>query len=53
VNVEKRLTELGIILPEAPRPVAAYVPAVGSGNLLFVSGQLCPFNGELSHKSIE
>jgi enamine deaminase RidA (YjgF/YER057c/UK114 family) len=50
VNVEKRLTELGIILPEAPRPLAAYVPAVSSGNLLFVSGQLCLVNGELSHK---
>lgn len=50
MNVEKRLTELGIILPEAPRPLAAYVPAVSSGNLLFVSGQLCLVNGELSHK---
>jgi enamine deaminase RidA (YjgF/YER057c/UK114 family) len=50
VNVEKRLAELGIIMPEAPRPVAAYVPAVSSGNLLFVSGQICLVNGELSCK---
>jgi enamine deaminase RidA (YjgF/YER057c/UK114 family) len=50
MNAEKRLTELGIILPEAPRPLAAYIPAVSSGNLLFVSGQICLVNGELSHK---
>jgi enamine deaminase RidA (YjgF/YER057c/UK114 family) len=50
VSIEKRLTELGITLPEAPRPVAAYVPAVSSGNLLFVSGQLCLVNGELLSK---
>lgn len=50
MSIEKHLTELGIILPEAPRPVAAYVPAVNSGNLLFVSGQLCLVNGELLYK---
>ena len=50
MSIEKRLTELGITLPEAPRPVAAYVPAVSSGNLLFVSGQLCLVNGELLSK---
>lgn len=44
MNVEERLRELGIVLPEAPQPVAAYVPAVRSGELLYVSGQLC-FNG--------
>ena len=50
MNIEKHLSELGIILPEAPHPLAAYVPAARSGNLLFVSGQLCLVNGELSHK---
>ncbi len=50
MSIEKHLTELGITLPEAPRPVGAYVPAVSSGNLLFVSGQLCLVNGELSHQ---
>jgi enamine deaminase RidA (YjgF/YER057c/UK114 family) len=49
VKIEKHLAELGIILPEAPRPLAAYVPAVSSGNLIFVSGQLCLVNGVLSH----
>ena len=36
---EKRLKELGIVLPDCPQPVANYVPFTVSGNLLFVSGQ--------------
>ena len=42
MTVEARLAELGITLPEVAAPVAAYVPAVISGNLVFTSGQL-PF----------
>jgi enamine deaminase RidA (YjgF/YER057c/UK114 family) len=38
--VDERLKSLGIVLPDAPRPVANYVPWVRSGNLVFVSGQL-------------
>ncbi len=38
----ERLAELGIELPEVAAPVAAYVPAVRSGSLVFTSGQL-PF----------
>lgn len=38
-SVDLRLRALGIELPDAPRPVANYVPAVRSGNLLFLSGQ--------------
>ena len=38
-QVEKRLAELGLELPPAPKPAAAYVPAVRTGNLIFVSGQ--------------
>jgi enamine deaminase RidA (YjgF/YER057c/UK114 family) len=37
---EERLAELGIDLPQAPAPAAAYVPTVRTGNLLFVSGQV-------------
>jgi enamine deaminase RidA (YjgF/YER057c/UK114 family) len=40
-QVEKRLSEMGIALPAAAAPVANYVPAVITGNLLVVSGQLC------------
>jgi enamine deaminase RidA (YjgF/YER057c/UK114 family) len=40
------LAELTIDLPNAAAPMANYVPAVRSGNLLFVSGQICQWNGE-------
>jgi enamine deaminase RidA (YjgF/YER057c/UK114 family) len=42
-----RLAELGIELPAVAPPVAAYVPAVRSGNLVFTSGQLPMVAGEL------
>lgn len=38
-NVEQRLQELGFTLPTVPKPAAAYVPAVRTGNLVFLSGQ--------------
>jgi len=38
MGAEARLRELGIALPEPPRPVANYVRAVRTGNLLFLSG---------------
>jgi enamine deaminase RidA (YjgF/YER057c/UK114 family) len=47
-TVAARLKELGIALPAAPKPVAAYVPAVRSGQLVFVSGQLPFANGSLT-----
>jgi enamine deaminase RidA (YjgF/YER057c/UK114 family) len=40
-QVEKKLTELGIVLPAAVPPVANYVPFVRTGSLLLVSGQIC------------
>lgn len=39
-DIETRLAELGVTLPEAPAPVANYVPFVAAGNLLHVSGQI-------------
>lgn len=48
--IARRLAELGLTLPEAPKPVAAYVPCVRSGSLLFVSGQIPFRNGELVAK---
>jgi enamine deaminase RidA (YjgF/YER057c/UK114 family) len=40
VNAEQRLKELGIQLPAPPEPFGAYVEAVQTGNLLFLSGML-------------
>jgi enamine deaminase RidA (YjgF/YER057c/UK114 family) len=37
-NPERRLVELGIELPPAPKPMGTYVPGVRVGNLLFLSG---------------
>lgn len=43
----QRLIELGITLPAAPAPLAAYVPVTISGDMAFVSGQLPVENGQL------
>jgi len=45
-RIDRRLAELKIELPNAAAPMANYIPAVRSGNLLFVSGQICQWNGE-------
>jgi len=47
MTVVSKLKELGLTLPEPPRPVATYVSAVRTGNLLFVSGQLPFVDGKL------
>ena len=47
MDIAKKLAELGWALPEAPQPAGAYVPAVLSGNLLFISGQLPVWSGKL------
>lgn len=46
-NVTQRLRELGVVLPEVVPPVAAYVPTVISGNMVYVSGQLPFTDGSL------
>lgn len=45
-RTDARLTELGIELPNATKPVANFVPCVQTGNTLFVSGQVTAWNGE-------
>ncbi|MEW6308836.1 MAG: RidA family protein [Bacillota bacterium] len=45
---EENLAQLGIRIPEVPKPVAAYVPAVQSGSLLFTSGQLPFVDGKIT-----
>ncbi len=44
---EARLHEMGLAVPDVAKPVAAYVPAVRTGNLVYTSGQLPLRNGEL------
>ena len=44
---EERLADLGLSVPEVAKPVAAYVPALRSGNHVFTSGQLPMRDGEL------
>ena len=47
MSVTARLTELGIELPPVVKPVAAYVPAVRTGNLVYTAGQLPMVDGAL------
>ena len=46
-SAEHRLRDLGIVLPNAPHPLGAYVEAVQSSNLLFLSGMLPVKDGKL------
>ena len=40
MTIEDKLRQMGLELPEPPKPVASYLPCVRTGNLLFVSGQV-------------
>jgi enamine deaminase RidA (YjgF/YER057c/UK114 family) len=48
-KIEARLTQLGIGLPEPTAPMANYVPFTVAGNLVFIAGQICQWNGERRH----
>lgn len=50
MEIEKRIRSLGLELPDVPKPVASYVPAVRSGNYIFTSGQIPFVKGELKYK---
>ncbi|MEX0862420.1 RidA family protein [Nitrosopumilus sp.] len=45
--IEKKLETLGIELPIPPTPAGSYIPAVKTGNLLFISGQIPMENGKV------
>jgi enamine deaminase RidA (YjgF/YER057c/UK114 family) len=47
-NIEQKIIDLGFLLPETSKPLAAYIPAVQSGNLVFTSGQLPMVAGSLA-----
>ena len=44
-KVEKKLQDMGIILPDVPKPAASYVPCVQIGKLVYTSGQGCKKDG--------
>lgn len=46
-KIETRISELGIKLPQTSSPLANYVPYIKSGNLVFLSGQVPIWNGEM------
>ena len=50
MSFEAKVKELGLTLPEAPKPVAAYVPAVKVEDYVYTSGQIPFVNGELKFK---
>jgi enamine deaminase RidA (YjgF/YER057c/UK114 family) len=47
MTIDEKLSELKIILPEPPAPLAAYIPAVQAGDLIFISGTLPLIGGKL------
>jgi enamine deaminase RidA (YjgF/YER057c/UK114 family) len=44
-----RIAELAIELPAVPRPIANFVPWRVAGDLVFLSGQICEWNGSVTH----
>jgi enamine deaminase RidA (YjgF/YER057c/UK114 family) len=47
MSIQSKLAELGLTLPVAALPVAVYVPAVRTGNLVFTAGQLPLIDGKI------
>ena len=47
MSIKAKIESLGLTLPVAALPVAAYVPAVKTGNLVFVAGQLPLVDGKI------
>ena len=48
-TIDRRLSELGIVLPQPPAPVASYIPYVTTGHLVFISGQIPLENGQVRY----
>jgi len=45
--IEEKLKELGLIIPQTPAPLAAYIPAVQAGKFVFTSGQVPLSEGKI------
>lgn len=50
MTVEEKLKSLGLTLPQTPKPVAAYIPAIQVNDMVYTSGQLPIVEGELKLK---
>lgn len=50
MQVEAKLREMGLTVPDVAKPVAAYVPALKVGDYVYTSGQIPFVQGELKHK---
>ena len=50
VDVRAKLAEKGLTLPVATKPLAAYVPAVRTGNIVFTAGQLPMVDGKIARE---
>jgi enamine deaminase RidA (YjgF/YER057c/UK114 family) len=48
--IEQKITELGYQLPEAPRPLAAYIPATVCEKMVYTAGQINLLNGVLKYE---
>ena len=48
--IEAKIKELGFILPEPAKPLAAYIPAIKIDKLVYTAGQLPSINGQLQYK---
>lgn len=49
-QIEARLKELGVVLPEPPSPAAVYVPAITFGNYVYTSGNDCRIDGKFMYE---
>jgi enamine deaminase RidA (YjgF/YER057c/UK114 family) len=50
VDVRAKLAEKGLVLPVSSKPLAAYVPAVRTGNIVFTAGQLPMVDGKIARE---
>ncbi len=46
-SADQRLAALGIELPQVPKPVANFVPFRRHGDLVYLAGQVCEWNGDV------
>jgi enamine deaminase RidA (YjgF/YER057c/UK114 family) len=49
MNIDARLAELGLTLPNPPAAAGSYVATVRTGNLLYCAGTICAVNGAMTH----